>query len=314
MREKLPVLDSTYGVVQRSKHVTINKDAARKMLLKGDVNSDWHPDLHIVEPDWIFVLDALNFCFWEDPGHSKWSVEYNGEEYSGYWALAASLKRAYEEGVPLTNAEFLATISSKTVEKIFRGQQTIPLLQYRVNHLREVGKVLLEKYDGTFINVLQRASQNAVALVKEVVANFPSFNDVAIYEQQPVYFYKRAQLLVSDLYGAFEGEGYGEFLNLEELTIFADYKLPQVLRHYGVLEYDEYLSNLVDGYMRFAPGSPEEVEIRAATVQAVEIMRQSLSNGQRTIPAFKLDWWLWTLGQDDAVREKPYHRVRSPFY
>ncbi len=294
----MPVLDSTYGVVQRSKHVTINKDAARKMLLKGDVNSDWHPDLHIVEPDWrIFVLDALNFCFWEDPGHSKWSVEYNGEEYSGYWALAASLKQAYEEGVPLTNAEFLATISSKTVEKIFRGQQTIPLLQYQVNHLREVGKVLLEKYDGTFINVLQRASQNAVALVKEVVANFPSFNDVAIYEQQPVYFYKRAQLLVSDLYGAFEGEGYGEFLDLEELTIFADYKLPQVLRHYGVLEYDEYLSNLVDGYTRFASGSLEEVEIRAAHWYG-KIMRQSLTNGQRTIPAFKLDWWLWTLGQD----------------
>jgi hypothetical protein len=71
---------------------------------------------------------------------------------------------------------------------------------------------------------------------------------------------------------------------------------------------------MVDNYVCFEPGSPEEIEIRAATIQAVETMRQSLANGRRSIPAFKLDWWLWTLGQDDSVREKPYHRTRTPFY
>jgi hypothetical protein len=314
MTETLLVLDSTRYVVEHSKHVSINKSAARRMLLTADVDSTWYPDLHIADPDWIFVLDALNFCFWEDPGQSKWSIEYKGEELSGYWALAASLKRAYEEGIPLTNAEFLATISSKIVEKIFRGTQRIPLFQQRVHNLREVGTVLLEKYDGTFVNVLQHANRSAVTLVNEVVTHFPSFNDMAIYEGRPVYLYKRAQLLVADLYGAFEGEGYGEFTDLDQLTIFADYKLPQVLRHYHVLEYDEYLSNLVDSYVHFNPGSPEEVEIRAATVQAVELMRQSLTNGHGSIPAFKLDWWLWTLGQNDAVREKPYHRSRTIFY
>jgi len=314
MTERLPVLDSTRYVVEHSKHVSINKMAARQMLLRGDVNSTWYPDLHLAGPDWIFVLDALNFCFWADPGQSKWTIKYGGEELSGYWALAASLKRAYEEGVPLTNAEFLATISSKTVAKIFRGTQTIPLFQQRVKHLREVGAILLEKYDGTFVNVLQKANRSAVELIREVVSHFPSFNDVATYEGQTIYLYKRAQLLVADLHGAFEGEGYGEFTDLDQLTIFADYKLPQVLRYYHVLEYDEYLSNMVDNYVHFSPGSPEEVEIRSATVQAVEVIRQSLTNGRRSIPAFKLDWWLWTLGQGDAVREKPYHRTRTAFY
>jgi len=314
MIESLPILDSTRYVVEHSQHVAINKEAARRMLIKGDVNSTWYPDLHIADPDWIFILDALNFCFWAAPGQPKWSITYGGEELSGYWALAASLKRAHEEGVPLTNAEYLTTISTKTVENIFRGQQQIPLLQKRVAHLHEVGRVLLDKYDGTFVNLLQPVKHSAVQLVKAVVANFPSFNDVANYAGQPVYFYKRAQLLVADLYGAFDGDGYGSFWDLEQLTIFADYKLPQVLRHYNVLEYDDHLAALVDNYVHLAPGCPEEIEIRAATVQAVEIMRQSLTNGLRSIPSFKLDWWLWTLGQDDAVRAKPYHCVLTPFY
>jgi len=314
MTATLPVLESTQYVVEHSRHVTINQDAARKMLVQGIVNDSWYPDFHLEDPDWIFVLDALNFCFWEEPGFPKWSITYGGEQLSGYWALAASLKRAVEEGVPLTNADFLATISSKIVEKLFRGNQRIPLFQKRVNNLREIGIVLLEKYDGTFVNVLQRSNGSAVQLVREVVSNFPSFNDIATYAGKTVYLYKRAQLLVADLFGAFEGEGYGEFFDLDQLTIFADYKLPQVLRHYHVLEYDEHLSQIVDQYIHCAPGGPEEVEIRAATIQAVEIMRQSLTNGHSSIPAFKLDWWLWTLGQDDKVREKPYHRTRTVFY
>jgi hypothetical protein len=310
----LPVLESTRYVVEQSQHVLINNKAMQHMLINGEVKSDWYPDLHLADPDWIFVLDALNFCFWADRGCPKWSIEYNGQPLSGYWGLAGSLKRAYEEGVPLTNAEYLTTISSKTVERIFQGNQTIPLLQKRVENLREIGRILLEHYDGTFVNVLEKARHSAVALVQEVVANFPCFNDIATYQGQTVYFYKRAQLLAADLYGAFEGQGYGSFLDLDQLTIFADYKLPQVLRHHHVLEYDAHLSQLVDNAIPLTPGSPEEVEIRAATIQAVEQMRQYIAGKCQPIPAFKLDWWLWTLGQNDAVREKPYHRTRTMFY
>jgi hypothetical protein len=138
---------------------------------------------------------------------------------------------------------------------------------------------------------------------------------VADYHGETIYFYKRAQLLVVDLHGAFEGQGHGEFWDLDKLTILANYKVPQVLRHHNILEYDPYLTDLVDNYVHIAPGSPEEVEIRAATVQAVEKIRHHIcKKKQHPIPAFKLDWWLWTLGQDDVVRERPYHRTRTMFY
>ena len=57
-----------------------------------------HPDsteAHIV--DWIFVLDSLNFCFWNDGENLKWKV--NGQ--SGYFALCAALKRAIAVNVTI---------------------------------------------------------------------------------------------------------------------------------------------------------------------------------------------------------------------
>ena len=36
-----------------------------------------------------------------------------------------------------------------------------------------------------------------------------------------VFFYKRAQIFVADLWGAFHGMGLGEFADIAELTMFA---------------------------------------------------------------------------------------------
>lgn len=48
-----------------------------------------------------------------------------------------------------------------------------------------------------------------------------------------MFFYKRAQILVADLYGALDernspkdGQTVPEFTNLEQLTMFADYRVP----------------------------------------------------------------------------------------
>ena len=43
--------------------------------------------------DWIFVLDSLNFSFWTE-NSEPWIVNYNGKNYTGYWALCAGIHRA----------------------------------------------------------------------------------------------------------------------------------------------------------------------------------------------------------------------------
>lgn len=39
-----------------------------------------------------------------------------------------------------------------------------------------------------------------------------------------VFLYKRAQIFVGDLYGAFQGKGLGAFHDLHFITMFADYR------------------------------------------------------------------------------------------
>lgn len=55
---------------------------------KGDAI---HPSKdHPRAADWVFVTDALNFCFWSYSGAKKWTVD----GFTGYYALEAALRRA----------------------------------------------------------------------------------------------------------------------------------------------------------------------------------------------------------------------------
>jgi hypothetical protein len=137
---------------------------------------------------------------------------------------------------------------------------------------------------------------------------------VATYKGRKVYFYKRAQIFTTDLHAAFGGKGWGHFEDLDQLTAFADYKLPQVLRHMGILFYAEELARKVDQEILLEAGSVEEVEIRANTIWAVETIRRELNARGCPVRAFEVDWILWNMGQEDAYREKPYHRTATIFY
>lgn len=52
--------------------------------------------------DFIFTMDLLNFSFWsEEKDESKrFSIEYRGKRWTGYWSLVAALQRALDEGMP----------------------------------------------------------------------------------------------------------------------------------------------------------------------------------------------------------------------
>ena len=68
-----------------------------------------------------------------------------------------------------------------------------------------------------------------------VAAHFPGFRDHAVYKGQQLTFFKRAQILVGDVWGAFGGQGLGRFDDIDELTCFADYRLPQLLNSLGIM-------------------------------------------------------------------------------
>lgn len=277
---------------------------------------DWNHPLHWRgTPDqtanYILLLDALNFCFWGEP---RWRVSYAGTWYDGYWALTAVLRRALDAGLPLYDPSYLSQLTDSQIADLFAGDGTIPLLQWRIAHIREVAHGLLTASHGTFATLIRQANGCATQLVRLVVRIFPSFNDVATYDTLRVPFYKRAQLLCSDLAGAFQGHDLGHFHDLNTLTAFADYKLPQVLRYYGALQYHPSLAARIDTRQELPAGSPEEVEIRAATICAVdELVTRFQAAGHRAA-AWQVDWALWKLGQTLPPDAPPYHRTRTRYY
>jgi hypothetical protein len=43
----------------------------------------------------------------------------------------------------------------------------------------------------------------------------------------------------------------------------------------------------------------------------VELIRREMAGQGLPVKAFEIDWLLWNLGQQDAFRQKPYHRTRT---
>lgn len=318
-----PVLASVEEVVSRSVFVRFHPRRIGPAIASWggllDPVSRWEHPCHFFDGTeesvrWIFTLDVANHCFWPDSGAPAWTVHYGGSAYSGYWGLAAALKRAVELGFPVTDPAWLARMGEKDLAAVFSGEGTIPLFAERLHNLREAGSVILSRLGGDIVTLLDGADGSAVRLVLDLVSLFSSFRDEADYRGRKVYFWKRAQIFAADVFSAFSGQGRGRFHDMERLTAFADYKLPQVLRELGVISYRKELAAAVDGLACLEPGSEREVEIRAMTVWAAEKIREAFAERGQSVTAQAIDNWLWQLGQSDVFRKRPYHRCRTIFY
>jgi len=156
---------------------------------------------------YVLVLDALNFCFWPLKGYE-------------YEHLACSLKLAFEADPNVFSAESLSQMTAERISEILQPPKhlplvgedkpcdrvlTIPLAETRARLLREVGTVLARDFGGKAANLLRAAQGSAENLVRLVVAHFPGFRDHAQYAGDQVFFYKRAQIFVGDVWAAFKG-------------------------------------------------------------------------------------------------------------
>lgn len=184
------------------------------------------------------TTDCLNFCFWPTPG-----LEYEH--------LAFGLKAAVQRDPLALSADRLATATEDTIRGWFSGFE-IPQIDERAAKLRELGCVLQAHFGGEAALLVARAARSAARLVRLLTCLLPGFRDEAIHQGRQCFFYKRAQILTADLWAAYGRPPVGSgsvyaFEDIGELTNFADYRVPQVLAHLGVMEYDEALEEKIDG-------------------------------------------------------------------
>ena len=315
--ESQSVIKSCSYVVSNSTMVTIDNMAINNEIdnhLSSYTNSKltWHCDYHFYDPNnkdltiqYILLLDALNFCFWSHP-------TYN------YADLASSLKR-----VVLDNPENISanSLASMTIDKLKVWLPEAPLVEQRLNAVHEIGNVLNKHFNGKASNLVLMAKNSAIELLTLITAYFPLFRDTSVYKGYPIYYYKRAQILVGDIWGAYNGKDIGYFHDIEKITCFADYRVPQLLRSLKIMNYNDHLSNLLDNNIELLPGSLEEQELRAATIIAVERMVERIKYHNikfdgNPINSVYMDWMLWNRGEElDMKKElQNHHRTLTIFY
>uniref|UniRef100_A0A915JQI9 Queuosine 5'-phosphate N-glycosylase/hydrolase n=1 Tax=Romanomermis culicivorax TaxID=13658 RepID=A0A915JQI9_ROMCU len=274
-----------------------------------------------------FFVSTINFSFWPDLGN-HFTVSYNNRQETGYIALCALFKKALEVNIPITECDFYLNSSYENVKSIFIGDDghLIPMFDARYECLLESAKVLKEKFAGSFLECLKIADGSAKNLLCLILKHFTSFRDYAEYDGRTgrFSFLKRAQILISDVYHAFNGRKPADFTDLDVLTMFADYRVPQVLAYFGVLKYDGSLSQILEKNQFLENGNPMEVEIRGCSIFAVEEIVEKVNEmllkidcNASKINAASLDYFLWNYRRAHAaeIEEKfPFHKTRCIYY
>lgn len=332
--KQTPVRKSVFKALQELDHIAI--DESRIDELAGEWASEdfelpeWRapvfPDESTADTsaddvlDFLFVGNSINFSFRDFNSDDKFVAEYNGIEWEGAFGMWACLKRAYERGIPILNGQYLSGLSKKDFRTLFEPADStpMPMLEERHRILCKVGDQLVSEYNGQFHNFIADCSPqlfaNGQGIVDRLVEEFPSFNDTGSLQDSgsDILFYKRAQLAPAMAYGRFNSTPKFEVSDPGAFTVFADYNLPNVLRHLGVLKYDSSLRSTIDNRTLIEAGSRKEIELRVATIAGADLLMESL-NQQRELPVYgpHMDYKLFSV-RDNV--ETPVHKTKTTAY
>jgi hypothetical protein len=231
------------------------------------------------------------------------------------------------------DADKLINLDVDTLLSWFPGWE-LPNAQERVYRLRELGQALLDDFEGLAEKLVAKADRSAPKLVQLILRYLPGFRDTSIYQGRLIHFYKRAQILVGDIWAAYgireknihrEDEdkpdetqsncSIYQFHDMEALTMFADYRVPQILRNLGIFLYSDTLAADIDSKREIPFGSEAEIEIRACTIIAVEMLHKALIRlGVEDVIEIEIDWLLWQQGEKIKDEIAPHHRTLTIYY
>jgi len=320
---KNPVLETTRFLIEEPRYIEIDmekiKEIAEKYSKENLIVPKWDAPVFPEERnqetiDFFMTGNSVNFCY-NNKG-VKYSTNYKDYEWKGAFGMWASFKKAVENRIPILDGKFLREITEEKVEKIFRGNSPMPMIKERTEILREVEKVLCEKYDGHFHNLAKesrgRLFKEGDGIVERLAEDFCSFDDSAEYEGNFVVFNKRAQLAPGMLIGKFENKGLFKVKDVDELTVFADYSLPASLRDLGILRYEKSLVDKIDKKIKIRSNSLEELEIRASTIHASKMLQDEINKKKsQKINALHIDYKLW---MEQRNKNLPQHFTMTTNY
>lgn len=245
---------------------------------------------------WI-TLDAINF------GSGWFPTLRKRDGLSGYNTIAAGLGEFFSEGGGWT-AEALADVDATLVARVLGQDPEHELMGLFGRSLRDLGHHVSEECGGRFEEL---AAGDSAAVLAARLGTWDCFADCSVYDGIDVPFLKRAQIAAADL----QRSGAARFSDLDRLTMFADNLVPHVLRLDGILTFEPDLVARIEREELIEHGSPEEVEIRACALHAVELI--VAARGGATTAA-EVDQVLWLRGGEPRYKSVPRHRSRCTAY
>lgn len=301
---------TTKLVASNSRNVSINYQVIDEIIAKGEFDkvSYWlasNPygllDMSCREiVNFLLIYHTIgDYCFWGDP---KWTIKTDeGIELDGSMAMMYLIIKRYKE-------EKSFEMSMLTFSTWLDGNVEIPLLKERYDCLCELNRYL-NNLKSDFYDEIKDFKED-ISLLDYIINHFSYFDDESIYNGDKVYFYKRAQLLTSDILHVREIVEKVK-VDYSHLVGCADYKIPQVMRNLGMLEYSDELAKLVDNKVNLKYGSEMEVEIRANDLVVIDYIAKKLNN---KVSRMDINDYIWLLGQNKSKNDKPYHRTLTIYY
>ena len=310
------VLETSRFVVSNAKHVKINYDKANLLideLLKFD-------NVHYLTKvpygiydmntrdivNFLLIYDSIDFSFWGSP---KWEIDANGKKIDGGIALLHCLFNLFDGRNSIEVYYQLENMTFDEFKEILDGNIKIPLLEERYKIVTNIAKIVNNKMQGDFYEYIKDMNTDK-QIFEVILSNFSSFQDTRTYDGKTIYFYKLAQLLTSDILHVIEIKE-GIKVDYSNLIGCADYKIPQVMRGLGILEYDKDLSALLDKKIEIEENSEYEVEIRASMIVVINYIWEQID---KSIDRIDINDFVWSKGQDKTRNWDPYHLTRTISY
>ena len=310
------VLETSKFVVDNAKHIKINYDKSTELideLLKFD-NIHYLTkvpygvyDMNVRDIiNFLLIYDSIDFSFWGNP---KWTIDADGKELDGAIALLHCIFNLFKNRDSIEVYKQLENMTLEEFKDILKGNIDIPLLKERYKIVTDIVKTVNTKMNGNFYDTIKNMNTDQ-EVFKTIISNFSSFEDTRTYDGKTIYFYKLAQLLTSDILHVIEIKEQRN-VNYSNLVGCADYKIPQVMQGFGILEYDTELSSILETKTQIKENSEYEVEIRASMIVVVNYIYEQIN---KSIDRIDINDFIWSKGQDKTKKYKPYHLTRTTSY
>jgi len=303
------IKESSKYVSDNSKYVKINYEKIDEIIEGGEFNAirywlDTNP-FNILDMNYRDIVNFLllyhtigDYCFWGDP---KWEIDTEVGKLDGSYAIMYILINRFRNNNDMN-------MSYEEFADMLKGNVEIPLLKERYNCLVEMNKYL-DSIGKDFYDEIKDLKVD-IDLLDYVVSTFSYFKDETDYNGVNVYFYKRAQLLVSDILHVRKMLENIE-VDYSNLMGCADYKIPQVMNALGMLEYEYDLEYKLARKEELQEDSIEEIEIRANDLVVIDYIYEKLN---REVCRMDINDYIWLLGQDKSKINKSDHRTRTIRY